>query len=126
MENSDLLELLPLELRVAIQATFHEPWINAGSLQMKNFYRARLEGKREDGVDSDALRLHFTEWLEQQVLLQKSAAALLAQLNELHPNCSDGISGWHFQPWAIHLRCPWSDGLGLAIAEASEWLESSE
>ena len=124
MTLDDLLDLLPADLYVAVEATVYEPGVQCGCEEMRSAVRA-FRDRRHVPPDTLSLwREDFDSWLTAQDFLQLMAADLIAEIDEAYPvDLEEGdLPGWLMEWWAPVLRNPWSERLDEACVAARAWI----
>ena len=124
MTLDDLLNMLPADLQVAVEATVYEPGVQCGCEEMRSAVRA-IRDRRHVSPETLTLWHEGAEaWLMAQDFLQLMAADLIAEIDEAYPvDIEEGdLPGWLMEWWAPVLRNPWSERLDEACVAAQAWI----
>lgn len=119
-----LIDSLPIDLRVAIAATVDDHKLCCGCPEAEAAMNAKYSKIRV----SDAVVAGWSEkiatWIEQQRLLQDEAEKVMGDLLQRFPMDGNNIPAWFVQEWSFHLRNPWSNRLEESIDGAKKWMTS--
>lgn len=122
----DLVEELPVDLRIAIAATLEDPSLDCGPPEARALMASKYKkGPSVSLSNIGELRSSIISWIERQEQLQAQADLIVEELWEKFKPEANSIPVWFTQRWAFHLRSPWSAALETSVAQAREWINGN-
>lgn len=121
-----LIDEMPVDLRIAVAATLEDPSLNCGSQDVRAVMSAKY--KKGPTINSSRvaeMRSNISEWVNRQKALQAQADEIIEELWLKFKPEANSVPIWFTQSWAFHLRNPWSAVLDKSISDAREWIDSN-
>lgn len=125
MTLNDVIDLMPPDLRMAVEAGFEDPGFRCGCEEMRSAVKALRDRRKVSDDQLVEWEEQITAWIGIQEFVQMLAAEVSAEIEEAFPVDinEDVLPEWIVEWWAPVLRNPWSERLDEAVIAAKEWLE---
>ena len=124
MNLEDLVDLMPPDLKMAVEASLDDPGFRCGSDSMRSAMKAIRDRRKVPTEKIEEWAEEITAWIASQEFVQLMAADVSAEIEEAYPVDvhDDVLPGWIVEWWAPVLRNPWSEQLDEAVIAAKAWL----
>lgn len=124
---NDLVDLIPADLRMAVEAGVDDPGMKSGCDSIRSVFRSLRERRNVSDSQIEEWREDILSWITTQEFFQNEAAEVNAEIEETYPVDvnDDLLPEWIVEWWAPVLRNPWSERLDEAVHAAREWLRGN-
>lgn len=127
MTLGDLIDSIPADLRMAVEAGLDDSGMKSGCDPIRFALRSFRDRKSVPDAQLYEWNQEISNWITSQEFVQHAAAEVNAEIEEAYPVDvnDDVLPEWIVEWWAPVLRNPWSERLDEAVLAAQEWLKGN-